>query len=195
MRRTLFKLSAMAAFALAMTACKTLSPPTFAPQPWARRAGVLQEAAQWQMDGRAAVAQGNQGWQATLTWRQRDLVTEVRLAGPLGVGAVLLTRTPAGVSIDGGAPGAAALTQLQERLGFALPLDDLRYWLLGVPGPGTSFELQRNAQDRAQTLRQDGWSIEYQGYLPVNGDLLPAHLVLSRDDVRVRIVVEHWQWQ
>ena len=185
----------LAVCALALAACKTLAPAAFSPKPWEQRAGELQHAALWQMDGRAAVAQGGQGWQATLTWHQRDSTTEVRLAGPLGVGAMALLRTPEGVSIDGAAPSASALTQLQQRLGFALPLDDLRYWLLGVPGPDTPFELQRNAQDRAQTLLQDGWSAEYDRYLPVAGDLLPAHVVLSRDDVRVRIVVDHWQWR
>jgi hypothetical protein len=31
--------------------------------------------------------------------------------------------------------------------------------------------------------------------MPVNGDLLPAHLVLSRAGVRVRIVVDRWELQ
>ena len=70
----------------------------------------------------------------------------------------------------------------------------MRFWLLGVPDPGTAFELKRNAQDRAEQLSQAGWSIDYDRYMPIDGDLLPAHLVLSREDVRVRIVIDHWDW-
>jgi outer membrane biogenesis lipoprotein LolB len=43
-------------------------------------------------------------------------------------------------------------------------------------------------------VSQDGWSVVYDRYMPVSGDLLPAHLTLSRDDVRVRIVIDHWDW-
>jgi outer membrane lipoprotein LolB len=82
--------------------------------------------------------------------------------------------------------------QLQDRLGFELPLDDLRYWLLGVPAPNEAFDLTRNEQDRAQHLVQDGWSIDYDRYMAASGDVLPAHIVLSRGDVRVRVVVDHW---
>jgi len=78
-------------------------------------------------------------------------------------------------------------------LGFELPLDNLRYWLLGVPDPSIAFDLTRNEQDRALHLTQAGWSIEYDRYLPNNGDLLPTRLVMSRADARVRIAVDHWQ--
>ena len=39
-------------------------------------------------DGRAAAAWGRQGWQASLDWRQRGEVSELHLAGPLGMGAI-----------------------------------------------------------------------------------------------------------
>jgi len=53
------------------------------------------------------------------------------------------------------------VAQLQERLGVELPLDHLRFWLLGVPDPGGAFELKRNDQDRASQLTQADWNIDY----------------------------------
>ena len=153
---------------------------------------VLQHAADWQLDGRAAVALGKQGWQASLNWQQSGSSTEVHLAGPLGVGALVLRKTPAGLSLNGAPPGDAVLAQLQERLGFDLPLDELRFWLLGVPDPAEPFVLSRNDQDRANSLTQAGWTVDYDRYLGVDGDRLPGHLVMSRDDVRVKIAVDHW---
>jgi outer membrane lipoprotein LolB len=146
----------------------------------------------WQMDGRAAAAVGAQGWQATLNWRQSEAASEVHLAGPFGIGAMALLRTPQGVSLNGAPPSDAMLAQLQDRLGFELPLDDLRYWLLGVPDPDAPFDLAMNDQERVRLLTQSGWTIDYDRYLPVNGDVLPAHVVLTREGVRVRIVVDHW---
>ena len=105
---------------------------------------------------------------------------------------MVLKRTPDGISLNGAPPSDAVLAQLQERLGFDLPLDELRYWLLGVPDPSAAFELKRNDQDRALQLTQDEWTIDYDRYIPVGADSLPAHLVLNRAGVRVRIGVDHW---
>jgi outer membrane lipoprotein LolB len=165
------------------------------PGEWAVRAATLQHAEAWTLQGRAAVAAGTQGWQASLDWRQSAASSELHLSGPLGIGAQQITQTPNGLSINGAAPSAAALAQLQERLGFELPIDDLRYWLLGVPDPNGTFDLQRNDQGRAQHLVQAGWSIDYDRYMAASGDVLPAHIVLTRGDVRVRIVVDHWDLQ
>lgn len=152
----------------------------------------MQKAVAWQLDGRAAVAVGTQGWQATLNWQQHGESSEVHLAGPFGVGALVLKRSPDGLSLNGAPPSDAVLAQLQERLGFDLPLDHLRFWLLGVPDPSGAFELKRNDQDRASQLKQDAWTIDYDRYMPADGDLLPAHLVLNREGVRVRIAVDRW---
>ncbi len=159
---------------------------------WEQRAAELQKLDAWQLDGRAAVAVGTQGWQASLNWRQRGGAAEVHLSGPLGVGALVLKRTAAGLSLNDAAPSDAVLAQLQERLGFELPIDHLRFWLLGVPDPSAPFELERNTQDRALRMTQDEWAIDYDRYLPVAGDVLPGHLVLSREGVRVRIAVDRW---
>jgi outer membrane lipoprotein LolB len=180
-----------------LTACVTTRrapAPAAATAGWEQRVAVLQKLGSWQLDGRAAVAVGTQGWQASLNWRQRQNSAEVHLSGPLGIGAMVLRRTPDGISLNGAPPSDAVLAQLQERLGFDLPLDRLRFWLLGVPDPSAAFLLTRNDQDRALQLTQADWTIDYDRYMVAGGDSLPAHLVLSREGVRVRIVVDHWEF-
>jgi outer membrane lipoprotein LolB len=191
MRRALSILSCSAVLA----ACVTTRAPVPAAAGWEQRVIDLQGLSSWQLDGRAAVAVGTQGWQATLNWRQRGDSAEVHLSGPFGVGALVLKRTPEGLSLNGAPPSDAVVAQLQERLGFELPLDHLRFWLLGVPDPASAFDLKRNGQDRASQLTQADWSVDYDRYMPADGDLLPAHLVLTREGVRVRIAVDHWEPQ
>jgi outer membrane lipoprotein LolB len=177
-----------------LCACATtrqLPPPVSAG--WEQRAADLQALSPWQLDGRAAVAVGSQGWQATLNWQQLDESAEVHLSGPFGVGAMVLRQTPAGLSLNGAPPSDAVLSQLQDRLGFALPIEHLRFWLLGVPDPGGAFDLTRNEQDRALELIQDEWTTDYDRYGPVGGDVLPVRMVLTRGNVRVRIAVDHWR--
>jgi outer membrane lipoprotein LolB len=190
MRRLFCVLLCCAVLAACATTRRVAAPPAAG---WEQRVAELQRLTSWRLDGRAAVAVGTQGWQATLNWQQRGESTEVHLSGPLGVGALMLKRTPEGLSLNGTPPSDAVLAQLQERLGFTLPIDQLRFWLLGVPDPGAAFELKRNDQERASQLIQDDWTIDYDRYMPVDGDVLPARLVLNREGARVRIVADHWQ--
>ncbi len=148
----------------ALSACVTTRPLPPSAE-WLARVSELQNAGDWRLDGRAAVAL-----------------------------ALVLKQSPAGLSLNGAPPSDAVMAQVQEKLGFDPPIDNLHYWLLGVPNPGSTFDVSRNEQDRAMTLSQDGWSIAYDRYMPVAGDVLPARLVVSRDAVRVRIVIDHWDW-
>jgi outer membrane lipoprotein LolB len=189
MRRALLLIGCCALAACATT--RTAPPPSTT---WEQRAGELQSAGSWQLDGRAAVALGTQGWQASLNWRQADNAAELHLSGPFGIGALVLRQTPEGLSMNGGPPSDAVMSLVHEKLGFDLPIENLHYWLLGVPNPASAFDLSRNDQDRAKLLSQAGWSIAYERYMPVAGDLLPARLILTAGDVRVRIVIDHWDW-
>src|SRR5258708_4347633 len=161
---------------------------------WLARVSELQNAGDWRLDGRAAVALGTQGWQATLNWRQTDNIAEVHLAGPFGIGALVLKQSPEGLSLNGAPPSDAVMAQVQEKLGFDPPIDNLHYWLLGVPNPGSTFDVSRNEQDRAMTLSHDAWSMAYDLYIPLARTVPPPPLVVTRDAVRVRIVIDHWDW-
>jgi outer membrane lipoprotein LolB len=180
----------------ALAGCATMrheARPAGAPLAWNQRIAQLEQATSWQLQGRAAAALGQQGWQASLDWRQKGPDSDLHLSGPLGVGATEIKMTPTGLSLNGAPPSDTVMAQLQDKLGFELPLDNLRYWLLGIPDPSVPFDLTRNAQDRAQRLSQAGWTIDYDQYMPANGDLLPKRLVLNRAAARVRIAVDHWQ--
>jgi outer membrane lipoprotein LolB len=183
-------------FCSALGACATVRPvaPPVPAVTWDQRVTELQKAAGWRLDGRAAVALGAQGWQATLAWRQSGMFAEVHLSGPFGIGALVLKQGPDGLSLNGAPPSDAVLSQVHDKLGFDPPLENLHYWLLGIPNPASGFEVSRNDQDRAKTLTQAGWSIDYDRYLAVAGDVLPTRVVLSREGVRVRIIIDHWDW-
>src|SRR5882724_8347259 len=150
----------------ALAACATVRPQPHPPSvSWEQRVTALQQAHGWRLDGRAAVAIGTQGWQATLNRRQSGMLAEVHLSGPFGIGALALKQGPDGLSLNGAPPSDAVLAQVKEKLGFDLPLENLHYWLLGVPNPASTFDLSRNGQDRAAALTQAGWSVAYDRYL------------------------------
>jgi len=77
--------------------------------------------------------------------------------------------------------------------GWVLPVSGLRYWVRGVPAPGSEARASRDAQGRLTRLVQDGWDISYNRYQVVDGASWPAKLRLERADIVVRLVIDQWQ--
>jgi len=188
-----------AATALAMlTACRTAPLPAPAAPSWDTRRPELQARAHFGLKGRVGVAAGAQGFNARLRWAQDGERAQLALEGPLGAGAVHIDT--AGSDLDivtaSGArlTSAAAHAELDARLGFDPPLASLRYWILGVPNPALpAAETLDPLRQRLTRLEQDGWRIDYDSYVSVGGEWLPARLTLERADVRVKLLVDDWQ--
>src|SRR5690242_7704992 len=73
--------------------------------------------------------------------------------------------------------GAAARTEIESRLGFELPLAELRWWLLGLPAPGAPAEKHEDAAGGAITdFQQNGWRVSIDSRAPGLGFSLPARL-------------------
>jgi outer membrane lipoprotein LolB len=172
---------------------------TAAPTPsWAERRDQLQGLTGFALRGRVAVAAGEQGFNAALRWQQAGDRAEIALDGPFGIGGLrvavngpaLALTTGRGQRLD----GAAARGELERELGFELPLDALRYWLLGVPSPGQPAEERlEDGMPRLAGLSQDGWRIEYPDYVQTADGDRPRRLTATRGAARLRLVVESWR--
>jgi len=150
----------------------------------------------WHARGRVAVRTPADGFSASFDWRESDGRSEIDVRGPLGAGAAHITRTTDSIRIETGTAAAidvpAPFDQLEAaltaRLGFPLPLEPLRYWMLGAPAP-----------DRASTpttggFDQDGWDIVLGPFaaVPAAPAPLPARLTLSRAGSQIRVAVTDW---
>jgi len=192
-------LAAILAMGLTLAGCVSAPPrPAVAPLPWSQQRSRLQALDPFELRGRVAVAAGNEGFDAHLTWNQRGARSTLELNGPLGVGGMrvvadgetLNVETSQGRKLASG----EARAELTDKLGFEPPLGSLRYWVLGVPDPARPSIETVGADQRLVALEQDGWQIVYSAYMSAGGTTwLPQRLSLTRGDVRVRLVVEHWQ--
>ena len=179
--------------------CRTVpvQPPATSSQPWDVTRPQLQGDDHFELKGRVAVAAGKDGFSASLRWVQTGTRAQVSLEGPLGAGAVQITSDGDSLSILNShgdhLDSDAARADLQARLGFDPPLGSLRYWILGVPDPATpAKETVDPQQQRLQSLRQDGWQVDYSSYMPNGSRWLPSRLTVQRQGVRVRVVVDGW---
>ena len=183
-----FPLTAAAASVLLLSAC-------VAPVP--RRAPEepvdLATLSQWRATGRMAVAADGTGGSGSFDWRQQGSRTRIQLQGPIGIGGMNLVLEGDRVQLEASdgrrLESEAAWTELEARLGAPVPARNLRYWMLGIPAPG-SFTWRSQAVPK--TLEQDGWVVVYERSSDHVGTPLPARLTATSGSSRVRLVIDRW---
>ena len=151
----------------------------------------------WQLNGRIALTHGEQGWHASLLWQERGDGYQLKLSGPLGQGGFQLAGDEHGVVLVD-AEGHSSFARdgdalLLQATGWRLPVMGMRYWVRGLPVPGTEATPVYDESGRLSRLEQSGWLINYQNYQLVKGAAMPSKMQLARDDVSVRLVIRQWQ--
>jgi len=186
--------------ALWLVACVT-QPSALTEPDAAQQAALLRGMSAFTLEGRVAVRAGDEGWQASVRWRQRDDISEVRLAGPFGAGALQLRfdgqtlslTTSRGQTLS----GDEATATLRQQLGFDPPIAELRHWLLADAAPVDAAQIETGPNGRPATLQQQQWQIAFEDYraqpLQRSAVQMPRRLIATRGDVRLRLVVDRWK--
>jgi outer membrane lipoprotein LolB len=195
-------LSASVALLLLLAGCRTVPPPSpvvgpGADAPWSEQRSALATFDRYTLSGRVAVAANGQGFSGNLRYQQQAQRSDVALDGPLGMGGLHMTldgeqlsvSTSRGERLDG--PEARA--ELERRLGFELPLAELRWWLLGVPAPGDASLDQDSGSGEIHGFRQKGWQVNIDARSSAMGFALPQKLTATREGARLKLLVESWQ--
>lgn len=170
---------------------------------WQQHETALQPIRNWELRGRLAVRADDQGGQATLVWRRDGSRHDIRLGGPLGRGMLQLTQDESGAQLLDAEQRIVRAPSAEELLfrysGWDLPVENLNYWVRGLPVPDVAMERELNDNGFLKTLRQEAWEVQYQEYVLVDGRNLPRRLSLSnprktagQPAMQVRLVIERW---
>jgi outer membrane lipoprotein LolB len=163
---------------------------------WGAHLAQLTTLTGWSFDGQVGFIEGKDSGSGSITWAEQGEQSILDFSGPLGAGAVhmegdatsLHVKTSRGDDFTTTDPE----TDLGTRLHQPLPVLSLRYWVLGMPDPGTDYTKTSDAHGELVSLDQRGWHVQYQGYAQVEGFSLPTLLVLQRDTVRIKLAVSDW---
>lgn len=182
---------------LAACAPRPPQPPDLSEAAWLAHRASIESLSGWQVQGRVAIRNEDDGWHAAFDWQQRGDAYRLRLRGPFGQGAVELRGDSNGVWLQrqDREPVFARSVDLllQEETGWLLPVSGLQDWLLGVPVDDQPAVLDWDERGLLQSLQQAGWQIDYRRYQATGGRQLPDRLQLARDALRVKVVVDEWQ--
>ena len=166
---------------------------------WQAHAGELSRLRSWSLLGTLAVRSSDGDVsRVTLRWRQTRDSYLVRFMGPLGVGLFEVEGTAGGVEArfpGGRSAGAASPEVLLEReIGWSVPLQGLRYWVLGAPAPdGPAPKLEFDDHGRLARLQQAGWTVVYERYGGLDDLALPERIRFSSESVDATVVVRRWK--
>ncbi|MCL4790691.1 MAG: lipoprotein insertase outer membrane protein LolB [Gammaproteobacteria bacterium] len=184
-----------------LAGCATQRPatPDHAESAAARQAHLL-GLAHWEARGRVAIKSADTGGQGSLQWQQTGSVARIRLSGPFGAGAYEINWMPGQITVlSRGAEAAleyvgpdAAERFLAEQVGWSFPVTSIRYWLLGLADPGAPAATQSDAWGRLLELQQAGWVVRYEDYAQSAATWLPRKLVIEREQLRLRFVIDKW---
>jgi outer membrane lipoprotein LolB len=82
--------------------------------------------------------------------------------------------------------------ELQARLGVALPVRALRYWVLGVPDPAMPATEHLGSLGLPDWFEQDGWRVQFGRYGDTALGVLPVRIAAERAGARIRLAIDDW---
>ncbi len=164
---------------------------------WQQHQESLKTLNKWRLNASLSVTKNKQNWIIRVLWDQDGDNYTLRLNAPLGQGAALLTGTKDGVIMRTGNndtfQAKSADELVVQALNMELPIDNLYYWIRGIPAPDPRtlpYDLYKNGH--LYKLEQSDWELEYSPYVEVKKMFLPKKIYLDHKDIEVKIVITKW---
>ncbi|MFM0499652.1 lipoprotein insertase outer membrane protein LolB [Paraburkholderia caffeinilytica] len=152
--------------------------------------------------GRFAIQYNDQNGQqrnayGNFTWQETGDTVTLQLRNPLGQTLAIVTSSPASATLE--LPNRQPLTAdnvstlMQNALGFALPVEGLRYWLQPSPAPTSRARTENDPEQPShlKQITQDGWTIDYLAYAdaPATG-VKRLNLSRSEPPLDIKLVLD-----
>ena len=194
----------MTALLLLVSACAT----TPSPQPklpidapeivWQTHLKQMQALAEWQATLVIYGQDRGQKFKLRLLWVQQGERYQIKIKDFMGRTVAVLEGRPGDVSLKTSKGqhyrGDNADQLIEELLNLPIHISGMRYWLLGVPAPESSYQLlQLSADGLAVEIEQQGWRLNYMAYEQQLGQSLPRQAEFSIGDVSLRAKISQWQ--
>jgi outer membrane lipoprotein LolB len=153
----------------------------------------------WTLVGRLAVSSDRDSGTGNVTWTQDGDHYAFEMRAPITGRSFRLTGGPDGALLEGldGGPqrGANAESLMQRVLGWDVPLDELRAWVLGVRASGTTSQMNFGDDHLLSELQQDGWTVTYLTWDTTRQPPLPTLIRAEKAPFKVKLVVQSWTLQ
>ncbi|MEC5341512.1 lipoprotein insertase outer membrane protein LolB [Brenneria populi] len=186
-----------------LTACTLHQPATSDHNPtspeWRQHQQKVRQLSQYQTRGSFAYISDSKKLYARFFWEESSSQRyRLLLTNPLGSTELELSAQPGSVQITDNQGkryvGKDGEEMVQRLTGMAIPLDNLRQWILGLPGDASDFTLDDGALLSSVSYRQSGqsWNVSYQSYNRKVNPPLPQSLELTQGEQRIKLKMDNW---
>lgn len=160
------------------------------------REAKLAPLAHWMLTAHIGVSNGHDGGSGDLTWTQDGDAFRFTVRAPVTGKTWTLSGDAGHATLEGVDPqpdvDSDAQRLLHDRLGWDVPLADLRAWVRGLRAAGSPASVQYDARNLPAVIEQDGWRVEYRDWFADRDPPLPRKVFASRGNARVRMAIENW---
>ena len=190
---------AIALLSLLMAACLTHPPQMPTPvTDWQRYIEHQQQLDHWQLSGKLGFkSPQHKSGSANVNWQQQQQQYAVRLSGALGIGTTHIHGDPQQVVMQRGKQQHTAASSEQltwQLLGVPLSVEDLTYWVRGIPNPARPVAvLSHNSNGALDTLSQGGWQLQFSRYTDADKWRLPGRITGRRGEMSFKLIIKRWR--
>ncbi|WP_319781914.1 lipoprotein insertase outer membrane protein LolB [Oceanisphaera sp. IT1-181] len=164
---------------------------------WQAQQNTLSQLQNWQLSAKLGIITPDERGSLSLFWRQNSNDYRMNLTNVVGKRVFDLSRSGQKVQlIDSKGElhqASNARDLVLELTGWDLPVEQLSYWIKGLPGVGD--KVTYDAQQRPETISAHGWQLQYLGYTQIDGLWLPSRLNLTHNDTQLRLAISQWEFK
>ncbi len=151
---------------------------------------------QWIVFGRMSIQTPDDAWTGKLEWRQYPLNYQILFSAPTGQGTIKIRGDDAHVVLET-SKGQSFISDdeeslLYDQLGWELPIDKLRQWMLGLSALNQLSKITLDETGNIRQLNYPGWEVNYFGFQSVDTYMLPKKLFITGPKLKFRIIIDNW---
>ncbi len=202
-KRTLACYRVLPLAALLLAAC-SVHPPTgpaksqTSPE-WRQHEQAVSQLTHYQTRGSFAYLSSQQKVYARFNWQQNGPGSyRLLLTNPLGSTEMDLSVQPGKAQVINSQGkkyiSDDAQLMIHQLTGMDIPLDNLRQWMLGLPGDAGSFTLDDQGLLKQVNYSRGGqqWTVNYLDYRDGTRPLMPGNMELRQGEQRIKLKMDNW---
>ena len=166
---------------------------------WQQQQLRLKTIDRWTVKGRIGVKTPELGFTSNLSWQYQDDKQQLRIYGSFGQTHAEITQSENEATLEIPDKEIYRSNDIENLivnvLGYPLPIEHLKYWILGLPYPGNNSRLILDEQGMPQTINYKQWEISYSKYKLFNDFdnlYLPSKIMITDGKVKLRLSLREW---
>lgn len=154
----------------------------------------------WTLEGKLGYQNQQEGGSALLRWQQDRQDFDLRLSGPFGFKTTRIVGDNRHAELQQSGMTHYTATSASELtsylFGWAWPVDELLYWIKGIPAPDETVTSKLfDDKGRLTELQQSGWRLRFSDYQETRNLILPGRISGNSGELRFTLVIKNWQPQ